>query len=288
MKKKLVNLLFMVIMALPATAQITILSMDDVTKNEPIDELVLRVQYELKMVEDSTKTDRQPNSETMMLEIGRKCSQFYSYTSYLRDSTLTADYANKVSQDVLMEHAKAYGNGRVTYRIYKNYPTGKVTTLDRLATSNFRCEEKNEKPVWTLLPDTATVLAYQCRKAVCHFRGRSYTAWFTLEIPVNEGPWKLCGLPGLIIKAEDDRGHYSFECTGVEQSHAPASILFNGKGFESISRKDLNKVYERYAKDPIGFIASTAPHVKVTIKDEQGNEVKKMEHPYNPIELSEK
>lgn len=80
-----------------------------------------------------------------------------------------------------------------------------MTTLDRLATSNFRCEEKNEKPVWTLLPDTATILTYHCWKATGHFRGRSYTAWFTMEIPVSEGPWKLCGLPGLIIKAEDDR-----------------------------------------------------------------------------------
>ena len=150
MKKKLANLLFLAIMALPATAQITILAMDDVKKSEPIDELVFRAQYELKMVEDTTKADRQPNSETMMLEVGKKCSQFYSYTTYLRDSTLIADYANKVSQDVLQQHAKAYGNGRITYRIYKNYPTGKVTTLDRLATSNFRCEEKNEKPVWTL------------------------------------------------------------------------------------------------------------------------------------------
>lgn len=50
MKKKLANLLFMVTVALQATAQITILSMDDVKKSEPIDELVFRAQYELKMV----------------------------------------------------------------------------------------------------------------------------------------------------------------------------------------------------------------------------------------------
>lgn len=109
-----------------------------------------------------------------------------------------------------------------------------------------------------------------------------------MEIPVSEGPWKLCGLPGFIIKAEDARGHYSFECTGVEQSDGPKPLLFNGKGSESISRRDLNKVYERYAKDPVGFITSTAPNVKLTVKDEQGNALKNFELPYNPIELSEK
>ena len=67
-----------------------------------------------------------------------------------------------------------------------------------------------------------------------------------------------------------------------------ALAFFNGKGFESISRRDLNKVYERYAKDPVGFITSTAPNVKLTVKDEQGNALKNFELPYNPIELSEK
>ena len=79
---------------------------------------------------------------------------------------------------------------------------------------NFLCEEKEEMPEWTLLPDTTTLLSYSCQKAICHFKGRNYTVWYTLEIPVSEGPWKLFGLPGLIIKAEDDKKHYTFNCTG--------------------------------------------------------------------------
>lgn len=60
MKKKLANLLFLAIMALPATAQITILAMDDVKKSEPIDELVFCAQYELKMVEDKLRPTVSP------------------------------------------------------------------------------------------------------------------------------------------------------------------------------------------------------------------------------------
>lgn len=288
MKKRLFTLLLSASALLPCMAQITVVSTSDIRKSEPIDELVFRAQYEQTVVEDSTKTDAQPNTETMMLEIGKKSSVYYSYTAYLRDSVLLADVENNVSQDAMNEHSKAYGNARVTYRIYKNYPAGKVTTLDRIVTSNFRCEEKNEKPQWTLLPDTATILTYPCRKATCHFRGRNYTAWYTLEIPVGEGPWKLCGLPGFIVKAEDSRGHYEFTCTGIEQCKAVKALLFNGKGYESVSRKDLNKIYERYAKDPMGFIASTAPNVKVTMTDENGNVLKHVEFPYNPIELPEK
>lgn len=288
MRKRMCILSLMAGVILSATAQITIIKTDDIRKSEPIDEVVFRAQYELKMVEDSTKTDRQPNSETMMLEVGKKSSLFYSYTAYARDSVLMEDVKNNVSQDVMNEHSKAYGNARITYKIYKNYPSGKVTTLDRLATSSFRCEEMNEKPEWKLLPDTLTVLSYLCHKAACHFRGRTYTAWYTLEVPVSEGPWKFCGLPGLILKVEDSRGHYSFQCMGVEQSKNKVQILFGSKGYEAVSRKNLNKIYERYSKDPMGFIASTAPNVKVTMTDERGNIMKNVTFPYNPIELSDK
>lgn len=288
MKKRLFILLLLASALMSVSAQITVINTTDIRKSEPIDELVFRAQYEQTVLEDSTKAGAQPNAETMMLEIGKKSSVYYSYTSYLRDSVLLADVENNASQDVMNEHSKAYGNAHITYQIFKNYPVGKVTTLDRIVTSNFRCEEKNEKPQWTLLPDTVTILTYHCQKAMCHFRGRNYTAWYTLEIPVSEGPWKLCGLPGFIVKAEDSRGHYTFTCTGIEQCKEDKPLLFNGKGYESVSRKDLNKVYERYAKDPLGFVASTAPNVKVTMTDEHGNTMKHVEFPYNPIELAEK
>lgn len=288
MKKRLFALLLLASALMPAAAQIAVINTTDIRKSEPIDELVFRAQYEQSVLEDSTKAETQPNVETMMLEVGKKSSVYYSYTCYLRDSVLLADVENNASQDVMNEHSKAYGNARVTYQVYKNYPTGKVTTLDRIITSALRCEEDNEKPQWSLLPDTATILTYHCRKATCHFRGRTYTAWYTLEIPVSEGPWKLCGLPGFIVKAEDSRRHYTFICTGIEQCRTAKPLLFSGKGYESINRKNLNKIYERYAKDPMGFVASTAPNVKVTMTDGNGNALTHVEFPYNPIELSEK
>ena len=52
---------------------------------------------------------------------------------------------------------------------------------------------------------------YSAQKAVAEFGGRVWTAWFTKEIPLSDGPYKFSGLPGLIVKLEDDKGDYKFD-----------------------------------------------------------------------------
>ena len=285
-KTSLLSLLLMIVVG--TKAQINIIDLNAVFQSDSIDQARLVVQYEMKYVKDTTDEKQllDPLKETLMLEIGQKVSKCYSYTFYLCDSVLTADYKAGASQETITQHAQAYGYSSVSYQIFKNHPMGKVTTIDRLATTNILCEEDNERPEWQLHPETMTILSYPCQKATCRFKGRDYTAWYTMDIPLSDGPWKLHGLPGLILKAEDSRGHFSFTCTGLEQSRDAKSILIHTKGREKLSRKELDKMYERYYTDPMGFLSSTAPNVKINITDGQGNPIKKLSYPYNPIELN--
>ena len=280
--------LLLLLSSISMKAQINIIDLDAVFQNDSIDQARLVAQYEMKYVRDTTNEKQllDPLKETLMLEIGQKMSKCYSYTFYLRDSILTADYKAGASQETITQHAQAYGNGNISYQIFKNHPAGKVTTTDRLGTTNILCEEANERPEWTLHPDTMTILSYSCQKATCRFKGRDYTAWYTMEVPVSDGPWKLHGLPGLIIKAEDRQGHYSFTCTGLEQCREAKPILIHTKGREKLNRKELDKMYERFFGDPIGFLKATSPGVTINITDGQGNPIKKFSEPYNPIEIN--
>ena len=56
---------------------------------------------------------------------------------------------------------------------------------------------------WELTNESKKIGAYTVKKATAAFRGRDYTAWFTTQIPLPYGPWKLSGLPGLILEAYD-------------------------------------------------------------------------------------
>lgn len=263
---------------------INIVDTNEITKADSIDSAVFTVQYETKFMPDTLKPDRMIE-ETMILKIGRQTSVYYSYAKFLTDSIIEADKAAGASMDVIREHLNKYRTV-IYYKVYKNYPAGKVTYLDQLAMNRFRCEETNEVQQWQVHPETMTLLSYPCQRATCHFRGRVWEAWFTLDIPRSEGPWKLHGLPGMILKAQDSRGHYMFECTGITQSQSNDPIMFSAKNYEPISRKNLNKVYERHAADPVGYATASAPNVKVIIRDESGQEVKAPKNtPHNPIEL---
>ena len=283
MKQSLLTIAFICsTLSVAAQVNIRVYDINDVLKSKPIDQLLFTVQYQTAFVSDTLSPDKR-TEETMMLKVGSQRSVYYSYARFRTDSLIEADKAAGASQEIISEHLKQ-SNGYVNDQIYKNYPKGKTTTLDQLAASRFRCEEPVERPEWTLYPDTATVLSYTCRKATCHFRGREYEVWYTPEIPRSDGPWKLQGLPGLILKASDIQGHYTFICSGIEKSRKEEMIQFTGSEYEPVSPKDLQKAHKRYASDPIGYVTETSPGVKVTIKGEDGRPFRPKNMPYNPIE----
>ena len=68
---------------------------------------------------------------------------------------------------------------------------------------------------WRITNDKKEILGYMCKKAVGNFRGRQYTAWFTPSIPVDYGPWKFRGLPGVILSVQDEKKIIAFEAIKI-------------------------------------------------------------------------
>lgn len=58
---------------------------------------------------------------------------------------------------------------------------------------------------WTTFDEQKKILNIDCKKAVGYFRGRTYKVWYAPSLPMSYGPWKLGGLPGIILEAQDDK-----------------------------------------------------------------------------------
>jgi GLPGLI family protein len=88
--------------------------------------------------------------------------------------------------------------------------TMKVRAMNELTITY--TEPNIPKLKWEIKKDsTKTIGKHLCIKADTEFRGRKYEVWFTPEIPINKGPWKLNGLPGLILQATDKEGKIKFD-----------------------------------------------------------------------------
>jgi GLPGLI family protein len=136
---------------------------------------------------------------------------------------------------------------------------------------------------WEIKKDTATILSYSCQKAVTEFRGRTWEAWFTSEIPINNGPWKFGGLPGLIMKVSDSQQYFVFECTGIENLKEREPIKFYDLKYAEITRKNLDKLYRRYYNDGAAYNIT----IGIYPIDDSGHVIthSRKKSPYNPMEL---
>ncbi|GIM49793.1 GLPGLI family protein [Capnocytophaga stomatis] len=123
----------------------------------------------------------------------------------------------------------------------------KLFTKSKIENSFYQAEENLFPIDWKIDKNSkAIILGYQCFKATGIFRGRQYTAWFTEEIPVKFGPWKLNGLPGLILEVSDTMGQVVFVAQRIEKlkSFAPATFDYtkNQSDYKKISLKEYIKI----------------------------------------------
>jgi len=94
-------------------------------------------------------------------------------------------------------------------------------TFDFFSNDYLIIEEPIPALAWVIGTQIRTIGKYEAQQATCTFRGRNWTVWFTPEIPVGLGPWKLQGLPGLILEARDSENKYVCEMISIDM---PAKI----------------------------------------------------------------
>lgn len=116
---------------------------------------------------------------------------------------------------------------------------------------------------WNIQPsETRQIGKYTCRKAVGLFGGRVYDAWFTPEIPVPHGPYKLGGLPGLILEAHSRDGKVSFHFKSFEWTDKSArAIEPPSEKIVLSSPSEFLKTLEQYTKKYEEYIRINIPDV---------------------------
>lgn len=226
--------------------------------------------------------DGEREADKMLLQIAPDgLSKFTSLTSITTDSVIM----NTTPE----QRAEAIMNGKLkkgeSMNVFKNYPSpGRMTNTEVVCEDWFRYEEEIPDFGWELTDSVKTILGYECKGARCTFRGRDWMVYYAEDIPVMEGPWKLCGLPGLIMEAQADGDEYSFVCIGI-RNNSPRPIILYDVPYNNASRLKFYDAKHRYDINPYAYFEATGGG-KVTVVDENGNPVahQAIELPYDYIE----
>lgn len=227
------------------------------SQEKVLDNAYLKCQYQHSYLKDTL--DVATYDDLFILQIGKNISKFYSYYTFQADSLAKTPDGNKVWKEIFNKSLENFNRHRDRNRflnsfprarsgtfVYKNYPKGAITITDGVIGERVIYQDTLNAQQWQITDSVKTILGYECQKAVCHFRGRHWTVWFTPDVPISDGPWKFGGLPGLIMEAYDRGKQYYFVIVGIEQV-ADEPIVFSepntlqGKKFREIDRRELLK-----------------------------------------------
>jgi len=254
--------------AVQAQFNIRVYNMSEVLKAKPIDKVLFTAQYDLSFVGDTAHEDKHID-ETMMLKVGSKSSLFYSYARFRMDSLIEMDKATGASQEIIQEHMKQ-GTSQVNYQIFKNYPEGKLTQLEPIAASNFRSEKNRDSCLGTasrhsnfprlhLLQSDLPIPGAKLRSLV-HSGNSAQRRSLETARTARPDPESLRQPAALHLRLH-----------GIEKAGKEEAILFIGSEYEPISRKDLLRIHERFAADPIGYLKETPPVCRSSSKEKTDN-----------------
>jgi GLPGLI family protein len=218
-------------------------------------------------------------TENMNLFLGRRSSVYKTADKELADSLAMASF--KASGNRSINITKLY-----TFAQIFMYPEShELFVFDRVMFDKYIMGDEWPSIDWKITEETKKISQLKCQKAIGAWRGRTYEAWFCADLPFHAGPWKLNGLPGLIVEAVDTRQQVSFKFAGYRTlNDGKVVIKLPGKNeAKPATVQDFNKAREAIKKNPGIMTSASGGRFTPNSPSTAGNNVSSNN---NPLELT--
>ena len=213
------------------------------------EQVILKVFYKFSHVRD-TLYPNYAYKENMVLLVGKNSSEFKSYDRMIHDSVFMA------SRNINSLGLTKSGSGGEIFL----FPSTERAMQAEVLVDKYIFPIDYPKIDWKIANDTLSINGLNCQKAIGNWKGRTYEVWFCADLPFHVGPWKLCGLPGLILKARDLKNQVIFEFAGLQNYRGTLKIEPPGTAIKT-SRVNYTKLHDAFLENPISFIKSTMPQI---------------------------
>lgn len=233
------------------------------------------VNYNYKYISDTV--NKTFKNDRFCLQISDNgISRFYSFNAAKIDSIYYSELNNN-KKSVITPRQWMKKDDYANYSdLFINYPLkGSLIYILKVMDSTYRYTEKIPEMSWVVSNTTKIILGYECKRANVTFRGNSYTVWFTNSLPYRLGPWKFCGVPGLILEVYDANKYFHFIATSLNREKK--AIYYYNHNYKYVTRSEILEIERLMHADPLGLIEKNSK-----IKMLNADQNKKMVLPYIP------
>ena len=237
--------------------------------------------YTFKHMVDTNNT-KYFREENMGLSLGKTMNEYFSIDKIKKDSIMKAQIEQSGGMVINTSGKKVTSTKIFSDKILKKIVVNE--TLLKL----YYYDDVYPKINWKIMDAVKEIGGIKCTKAVGDYKGRTYEAWFTTELGIEGAPWKLAGLPGLVLEAYDVKMQVQFLFAGLEKN-SEKIIEINSVPQDGIktTKIDFLQLKEAAANNPAAFINSASSDAGLGFKISGDNSVGnfKPKKQQNPIEL---
>ncbi len=225
---------------------------------------VIQYDYSKRVKKDSTRIV----SQNTFLNIEENYSTFFSEAPYLADSIIASDkkLGNKIN-------FKALPADLLGCYIQKKLSSKEVIYYsDEFDEHEYKYNEE-PKFTWKITKESKEILGHKVYLASTTYGGRNYIAYFTTEIPVQDGPYKFFGLPGLILEIFDEKKDHHFLAIGIsKEKKISIDDRISKRKYIETSKSKFNEMRKSHIEAPMKRVFELMNSTQIyEKKDANGN-----------------
>ena len=218
-----------------------------------------RAIYNFEYTKDSINSIKE--KDILYLEISTNNSFCFSYYTYYSDSLKSTPNGRAIWRKLFSaaiakegSNATSFPYKHSTFMITKHNESDGIHIKDVIDEDIYEYTTSKSEFNWQLCDSVKTIHGFESYKATCSYHGREWVVWFSPDLPFNDGPWVFCGLPGLILEAQDKDHLFSFRLTGLMSNPKPKKDWL-GKGKKTDRISFLRKDYQHRKNLNLAFYA---------------------------------
>lgn len=149
------------------------------------------------------------------------------------------------NSDEKSAESEGYDGRKKLFGIKRDFEKNTLNEFFEMSGKTYIVEDSLKQLNWKILNDIKDVAGHICMKAMIQdtIKNQRIIVWFAQDIPINAGPERLYGLPGLILEMNINDGAVIVEATKIElpkitnQMDLPKKL--KGKKMNEVAFQDM-------------------------------------------------